>query len=424
MNLQKIFADRKQRQIFILGIYSGMPLSIIYSTLPGWIKGAGVDIAIITTLALARIFYSLKFLWAPFVDQIRLPILHKLGRRKSWMCLMSGIIAFIIFSYSRLSPEESFSEIYILTLALGFCSATLDIAIDAFRIDTIKKEQQAIAAANAVFGYRVGMLVSNAGVFFMIEDYGWEVAFMMVSSLYVAGLFFMMTLKEPKIEQEEFNILTAHSWKVMTINPFMDFLQRKGAVLILLAVVFYKLGDAMLGVVATPFYLELGFSYKEIAAIAKVFGLIATLSGAYIGGFVMYRFGSFKGLIIGAIAQSITNLSFIWLNHMGHDTSALMVTIVIENIASGMGDAALVGYLSHLCNKQYSATQYALLSSASGLFSHSIVTFGGTMVKAMGWNMYFLMTVFLAIPGIVLLLYLNKKDGFADYDKATIKRSS
>ena len=417
MNIIKVFTDYRQFQIFILGIFSGMPLTIIYSTLSGWMKGANVDLAIITTFAFARIFYSLKFAWAPFVDQIRIPILYRIGQRRSWMCFMSAIIAAIIFSYSQCDPTVSISFMYILTIVLGFSSATLDVAIDAFRIDTIEKETQSIAAANAVFGYLLGGLISGAGAFYFAEDYGWEFVFIAIGSLYIVGILFMLTLHEPKIVREKFDILTVYSWKKMAIDPFGDFLKRDGAIVILLAVIFYKLGDAMLGVVATPFYMDLGFSLKEIASIVKLFGLTAMVAGSYIGGYIMYRFGHFKGLMIGGIAQSITNLSFVWLNHMGYDVNALMIAISIENIASGMGNAALVGYLSYLCNKQFSATQYALLSSASGLFSHSIVGFGGVIAKNLGWDLYFIMTIVLAIPGLVLLVYVNKKYGFSS--KAT-----
>ena len=413
-NTLKIFTDYRQFQIFILGILSGMPLTIIYSTLATWMKGENIDIAIITTFAIARVFYSLKFLWAPFIDQINLPVLGKIGHRKSWMCLVSGVIAFIVFSYSQCDPNESLTQMYFLTIALGVASATLDIVIDAFRIDTIEKDQQSIAAANAVFGYLLGGLISGAGALYFADDYGWGFSFTIISFLYMAGMIFILTLKEPEIKREKFKAFSLHSWKVMTINPFMYFLKRDGAIVILLAIIFYKLGDAFLGVVAYPFYLDLGFTLKEIALTVKIFGLSALVVGSYAGGFIMYRFGHFKGLMIGGIAQSITNFSFVWLNHMGHDTNALMITIAIENFASGMGNAALIGYLSYLCNKQFSATQYALFSSASGLFSHTIVMNGGSMVKMMGWDMYFTMTVILAIPGLVLLLYLNKKYSLSD----------
>ena len=419
MNIFKIFTDYRQFQIFILGIFSGMPLAIIYSTLAGWMKGANIDIAIITTFAIARIFYSLKFLWAPFVDQINLPVLYRIGHRKSWMCLISAVITFVMYRYSQCNPSESLLELYILTIILGISSATLDIVIDAFRIDSIEKDKQSIAAANAVFGYLLGgRLIAGAGVFYIAEDYSWEVAFRIISALYIAGIIFMLTLKEPEIVREKFKTLSLHSWKVMTIDPFSDFLKRDGAIIILLAVIFYKLGDAMLGVVAMPFYMELGFTLKEISRTVKVFGLSALVVGSYIGGFIMYRFGHFKGLIIGGVAQSITNVSFIWLHYMGHDINAFWIAIAIENLASGMGNVALIGYLSYLCNKQCSATQYALFSSASGLFSHTIVMYGGSLVKIMGWDMYFVMTILLAIPGLLLLLYLNKKYGFSNNPSA------
>lgn len=415
----KIFIDYRQFQIFILGIFSGIPLTIIYSTLATWMKQMGIDIAVITTFAIARVFYSLKFLWAPFIDRIDLPILSKIGHRKSWMCLISGIIAFIAFGYSKFNPIESLTEVYILTIALGLASATLDIVIDAYRIDTIDKDKQSIAAANTTFGYLLGgRLIAGVAAFYIASIYGWEYSFIMIGVLYAIGIFFILSLKEPKIEREEFKPLSLRSWKIMTINPFIDFLQRDGAIIILLAVIFYKLGDAFLGVVAYPFYLDLGFTLTEINWIVKVFGLSALVLGSYIGGFIMYRFGNFKGLMVGGIAQSVTNLSFVWLNHMGHDISALAIAIAVENIASGMGNAALIGYLSYLCNKQFSATQYALLSSASGLFSHSIVMYGGTMVNKMGYDMYFMLTVVMAIPGLLLLFYLNKKYGLSNYANA------
>lgn len=407
-NILELVRDVKQLQIFILGILSGMPLFIIYSTLAAWMKTSSIDIAVITTFAAARIFYSLKFTWSPFVDHIKLPILYRLGRRKSWMFLFSGLISVIIFSYASLNPHDHLGIIYTLTILLGFCSATFDIVIDAYRIDNIDKEKLSMAAANAVFGYRVGGLIAVAGALFVAADIGWSHSFFIIGSLYLLGIVFIVSLKEKECKQSEINFLSFSSWKLMVFDPFADFFKREKAIIILAAVTFYKLGDAMLGVVAMPFYIELGFELKEIAAITKVFGLIATITGAYVGGYIMYKYGNLRGMLICGFAQAITNLSFIWLHTKGHDNGALMITIVIENVASGMGDAALVGYLSYLCNKQFSATQYALLSSFSGLFSHSIVAFGGSIVKLIGWDVYFIMTVFLALPGLAILLYLSK----------------
>lgn len=406
--MTKIFTDYRQFQIFILGIYSGMPLVVLYSTLFAWLKEANIDIAIITTFAIARMSYSLKFLWAPIVDQVRIPLLGKIGHRKSWMVVCAAIIAVILYIIAQSDPNKSISTLYFLTIALGVASATFDIVYDAYRIEKLEYDVQALGAANAVFGYRIGCLLAGAGAFYFADLYGWHATFIALSILYVVGILYILTTHEAEIIREKFSALSLHSWKVMTIDPFKDFFQRDKAIIILLAVIFYKLGDAMLGVVATPFYLELGFTKSQIASVVKVFGFGATILGTYLGGYLMYRVSNFKGLIIAGIAQSITNASFIWLNHMGNDTNALMIAISIENIAAGVGTAALVGYLSNLCNKQYSATQYALLSSASGLFSHTIVVYGGTLVKALGWDMYFLMTILLAVPGLMMLWYLNK----------------
>ncbi len=469
-NIFQIFIDHKQFQIFILGIFSGTPLYVIYGTLAAWMSRNDVDISIITSFAVTRSFYSFKVFWSPLVDNIQIPILKKLGRRKSWMAILIVMISLIMFAYSQLDPKISILNIFWLTVLLGFTSATLDIVIDAFRIDNIEKDRLSLASANAVFGYRVGGLIAGAGALYVAHYYSWSYVFMMISSLYLFGLFFVFTLKEEKIEIKQVNFFIEDFWKKIVIepiqdffsienknhstsvnlldkklkkisaidylkaffskknkthstsvnpindefikvaimSPFKDFFAKEKSLLILLAIIFYKLGDAFLGVVATPFYIHLGFTNIEIGAIGKLYGFIAIVCGAYLGGVIMYRYGNVKGLLICGFAQCITNLSFIWLNHCGHDINALIITITFENIASGMGDAALVGYLGYLCNKHFSATQYALLTSAAGLFSHTIVGFGGLIVKFIGWDLYFLMTVLLAIPGLIMLLSLNK----------------
>ncbi len=409
MNILKIFADYRHIQVFILSSFSAMPLGILYKVVPAWLSEAQIGIAVITTFSIAKIFYSLKFLWSPFIDQIRIPIIGKIGQRKSWMVICLASIAFILFMMSRLDPNSSLSELYGLVIALGVLSATYDIVFDAFRIEKFEPELQAIGAATAGLGYRIGLITIGAGAFYFSDLYGWQQTFFVISMLYAAIIFYTISLNETEIVREKFNGLSLHSWKVMTIDPFADFFKRDGAIIILLAIICFKLGDAMLGVVAMPFYLDLGFTKSEIAFVSGVFGVIATIIGTFIGAYLMYRIGSLKGMIITAIVQSVTNASFIWLNHMGHDINAFMIAIAIENIAGGMGSGVLAGYLSVLCNKKFTATQFALFSSASGLVSHTIVVFGGTMVKSMGWDLYFFLTIVLAIPGIFLLTHLKNK---------------
>ena len=409
MSVLKIFTDYRHLQIFILAIFSAMPLGILYRVISAWLTEEQIALAVITTFSISKIFYSLKFLWAPIIGQIKIPILGEIGHRKSWMILCAGALAFILFLMSKLDPKSSLAELYVLVIALGVLSATFDIIFDAFRIDILEKEMQAIGAANTIFGYRIGLIIISSGAFYFSELYGWTKVFFIISLSYCAVVFYILSLNEPTIIRDKFNAFSLHSWKVMTLDPFIDFFKREGAIAILLAIIFFKLGDAMLGVVAMPFYLELGFTKSEIGFVSGTFGVFATIVGTYLGGYIMYCMGSFRGMIITAIAQSITNASFIWLNHMGHDINAFMVAIAIENVAGGMGGGALVGYLSVLCNKKFSATQYALFSSASGLFSHTIVIYGGSIVELVGWDLYFFGTIILGIPGILILTYLKNK---------------
>ncbi len=409
MSVLKIFTDYRHLQIFILAIFSAMPLGILYRVISAWLTEEQIALAVITTFSISKIFYSLKFLWAPIIDQIKIPILGEIGHRKSWMILCASALAFVLFLMSKLDPKSSLAELYVLVIALGVLSATFDIIFDAFRIDILEKEMQAIGAANTIFGYRIGLIIISSGAFYFSELYGWTKVFFIISLSYCAVVFYILSLNEPTIIRNKFNAFFLHSWKVMTLDPFVDFFKREGAIAILLAIIFFKLGDAMLGVVAMPFYLELGFTKSEIGFVSGTFGVFATIVGTYLGGYIMYCMGSFRGMIITAIAQSITNASFIWLNHMGHDINAFMVAIAIENVAGGMGGGALVGYLSVLCNKKFSATQYALFSSASSLFSHTIVIYGGSIVELVGWDLYFLGTIILGIPGILILTYLKNK---------------
>lgn len=409
MSVLKIFTDYRHLQIFILAIFSAMPLGILYRVISAWLTEEQIALAVITTFSISKIFYSLKFLWAPIIDQIKIPILGEIGHRKSWMILCAGALAFVLFLMSKLDPKSSLAELYVLVIALGVLSATFDIIFDAFRIDILEKEMQAIGAANTIFGYRIGLIIISSGAFYFSELYGWTKVFFIISLSYCAVVFYILSLNEPTIIRDKFNAFSLHSWKVMTLDPFIDFFKREGAIAILLAIIFFKLGDAMLGVVAMPFYLELGFTKSEIGFVSGTFGVFATIVGTYLGGYIMYCLGSFRGMIITAIAQSVTNASFIWLNHMGHDINAFMVAIAIENVAGGMGGGALVGYLSVLCNKKFSATQYALFSSASGLFSHTIVIYGGSIVELVGWDIYFFGTIILGIPGILILTYLKNK---------------
>ncbi|MGX6959809.1 MAG: AmpG family muropeptide MFS transporter [Rickettsia endosymbiont of Pentastiridius leporinus] len=411
MLITKIFKDYRLFEIFILGMVSGMPLAIIFSTLSVWLKESGVDIAVITTFAVARLSYSLKVFWSPLIDNFKVPFLSKWGHRKGWLILCSGLMALVLIAMGNQNPTTSLTALYFLTIVLGFLSSTFDIAVDALRIDKFEQETQSVASATAVFGYRIGMLITGAGALYFADITGdnWQLTFFVIGMIFAVSSVFIITVKEKEVIREKINISSIASWIHAVISPFKDFFKREFAVTILLAVIFFKLGDAMLGAVASPFYIELGYSKSEIAIIVKVYGLAATLIGGFAGGIVMYKLGSFKGLIITGIAQSLTHIAFIWLNHQPPSFEALLVAISIENFAAAMGTTALIGYISNLCNKKYSATQYALLSSSSSLCNNTVTIYAGKLVNMLGWDGFFIFTIILALPALFVLMYLNKK---------------
>jgi PAT family beta-lactamase induction signal transducer AmpG len=407
----KILKDYRLLEILILGIISGMPLPIIFSTLSFYLTENQIDIAIITSFAIARLPYSLKIFWAPIVDYWQVPLLGKLGHRKSWLILSTVIIVLVLFLISNITSVGYFLPIlYILTIILGFASATFDINVDAFRIDKFEDSMQGLASSSAVLGYRIGMLITGAGALYFAELSGsWPTTFFTISIIFLVLLIFIFTVEEQPVAKDKERFFSKNILNAIIIAPLKDFLTRQNAIFILLAIVFFKLGDAMLGVVSGPFYLKLGFSKGEIASAVKVFGVIATLFGASAGGFIVYKLGNCKGLILTGIGQSLTHFAFIWLNNQAPKFNSLLIAISIENFACGMGSTALASYLATLCNKKYSATQYALLSSSASLFNNSITSYGGTLVNLLGWHDYFILTIIMAIPGLGLIIYLDRK---------------
>jgi PAT family beta-lactamase induction signal transducer AmpG len=254
------------------------------------------------------------------------------------------------------------------------------------------------------------MLLSGAGALYCAHvTNNWSMTFIIIAALFIISTMFLFSIKENIRESKHDDPAFSINLKALIINPFKDFFIRENSMLILTTIIFFKLGDAMLGIVSVPFYLDIGFTKEQIAIVVKSYGLIATLCGTYAGGFAIYKYGIFRGLIITGIIQTLTHIAFIWLNNQGPDVTSLLVAISIENFAGGAGTSALVAYLSFLCNKQYSATQYAMLSSAASFFNNSVTIYGGTLVALLGYHYFFIFTIIIAFPGILLLIYLNRK---------------
>lgn len=406
--------DYRFFQIFILGLFSGMPFSILYTSLVAWLKDYGVELAVVTTFAIARIPYSAKVFWSPALDYFNIPLLSKFGRRKSWMIISLGLLGSALFLISYLHPLGDITSMRYLALVIGVMAATYDMSFDAFRITILNEDEQALGAATAVLAWRLGAFITGAGALFLIGSNieNWHLVFRGMSLLFILGVCFVFTVKEITT----FKKITgsfASQINEFIIKPFADILTRKGAVLILASIVCYKMGEALLGFVSMPFYKEMGYSNQQIAVLVKSYGLIATLVGTYIGGVVIYKLGNIRGMIICGVLQSLSNLMYLWLHYAPVLDSSLLITVSIDNFTGGMGSTALIGYLSALCNKNYSATQYALLSSLATLINSTLSATSGSLIASIGWDNFFIMTVLLEIPALILLLYVGRMNGFS-----------
>ena len=425
-----VYFERRVLSLLFFGFSSGLPLLLVYSTLSAWLKEVGVSKTAIGFVSLVGTAYALKFLWSPIVDRMPLPILTRLlGRRRSWMLVSQIALIVAIYGMANSNPEtaEGLWRMVFWAVMVAFASATQDIVIDAYRTEILDDERLGAGAANLVFGYRVAMLSAGGGALIVADFAGWSWAYMAMAALVFVGIITVLVNPEPAArssrESDELEkkgraflernghlpgaVLGAAEWLYAgVICPFVEFMSRRGWVAVLLFVALYKYGDALLGVMAIPFYLEMGFSKTEIGAISKGFGLAMTLIGAGLGGVLVARYGILRALLFCGVLQAASNLVFALQAWVGYSVPMLMVTIAAENLSGGMGTTAFVAYLSSLTNVAYTATQYALLSSLMA-FARTIFASGsGWLADQMDWISFFLVTTLAALPGLILLIWM------------------
>jgi PAT family beta-lactamase induction signal transducer AmpG len=408
----RVYGDRRMLVILLMGFSSGLPLLLTLSTLSYWLEKNGVDLTTIGLFALVGVPYSFKFVWAPLIDQGRLPLLTRwLGRRRSWALLsQAALIGAILFMGSTDPATDPWWTAF-SALLVAFFSASQDIAIDAYRIEILDEHEQGAGAATTQIGYRIGLIVAGAGAIAASDYIGWPAIFMGLAALTGMGMIAVLIAREPKAPESWERIAKsplAVQLKLSVVDPFVEFLTRKGALVILAFVLLYKFGDAIGGTMAYPFYIQMGFTGTEIAAISKVLGVIMTLLGVAIGGLMVARFGIFRTLIVGGVLQAVTNLLYAWLAGRGHDVTALTITIGADNFAGGIGSAAFVAYLSSLCNVAFTGTQYALLSSFMATGRTMLSSGSGWLAESLGWAPFFIATMFLAVPGLLLIWWLMR----------------
>jgi PAT family beta-lactamase induction signal transducer AmpG len=412
-----VWQDRRILAIGALGFASGLPLALTFSTLSFWLKEEGLSNTAIGLFASVSTPYTLKFLWAPLVDRVRLPLLGRmLGRRRSWLFASQLALIATIVALGSSHPAVDPWTTAVLAVVVAFCSATQDIVIDAFRVESLDAPQYAAGAAAIVFGYRIGMLASGAGALVLAEKESWAAVYAVMALLMLVGVVTTLLVAEPAsgapVAGERRHALPGLppalarlvGWmREAVVSPFADFMSRQRWATILLFVMLYKLGDALAGVMTNPFLLELGFTKSEIATVVKTYGLAATLVGAAAGGSLLGSVGMMRSLWICGVLQMLSNLTFAVQAHVGHSVPLLTLTIGLENLAGGMGTAAFVAYLSSLCNVAYTATQYALLTSLMSAARTWLSSGAGYVADSTEWTTFYVLTTLAAVPGLLLL---------------------
>ncbi len=431
IDASKIYLERRVLVILFLGFSSGLPLLLVFQTLSAWLKESDVSLTMIGWFSLASTAYALKFLWAPLVDKLPLPLLSRyLGQRRGWMIFSQVLIAVSMLGLGAADPAVDLWWTALWAVALAFASSTQDIVVDAYRIESLDEEQLGAGSANYVLGYRLAMLAAGAGALFVADAWGWFQAYAVMAGLMSIGI--VTVLLSPEPEHSATNETKAREQKVVAfmdrhahlpnllhsamvriyeavICPFADFMSRPHWWVILLFVALYKYGEALLGVMANPFYLDIGFSKSEIAAVSKGYGLTMTIIGGYIGGVMVARMGIMRALLYAGVLQCLANLAFAAQAMVGYSVPMLAVTISIENLTAGMATSAFIAYLSSLCNVAYTATQYALLSSLMNVTRTVFAAGGGWLADNMDWVSYFVITTFAAMPGLFILVWLMKR---------------
>ena len=387
------------------GFASGLPLYLLLNLVPAWLRTEHIDLKVIGVFALIQFPYTWKFLWSPLLDRYAVPIL---GRRRGWMLLTQAALLVVIASLGGFSPQNDLGIIVMLATLLAFLSATLDIALDAYRRELLFDNELGLGNVVHVNAYRISGLIPGSLALILADHLPWDMVFMITALFMLPGMVMTLLVNEP---------LVAHAPKTLrdaVVEPFHEFITRKGwqsALLILAFLFFYKLGDSLCTALATPFYLDMGFSKSQIGLIAKNAGLWPAVIGALLGGIWMLKIGINRALWLFGVVQVVSIFGFYWLATLGHQaditaTNLMQLAFVIglEAMGVGLGTAAFVAYIAHTTHPAYTATQFALFTSLAAVPRTFVNATAGWLVDQMGWSGFFLLCAALAVPGMLLLL--------------------
>ncbi len=422
-----VYLQRRVLIVMFLGFSSGLPLALSGSTLLVWMREAGVDLGTIGLFALVGTPYTIKFLWAPLIDALDVPLLsRRLGRRRGWLLLSQFLLIAAIVLLGACDPAVSPLFVAVGALLVATASATQDIVVDAFRVESLDESEQAAGMASYVAAYRIGMLASTAGALFLVSALqgsglsyhgAWTAGYALMAALVLIGVATTLIATEPE-KSKAANAAHARENTLQrvteaAVGAFSEFLTRDMAFVALAFVILFKFTDALSGAMTAPFVIDLGFSRNEYAAIIKGVGLAATLIGGFAGGFLARACSLPMSLLVGGLLQGVANLAFSWQAVLGHDIAWLTVAIISENFTSAIGTVVFVAYLSALCrNPLHTATQYALLTALAAVGRTYLSSGAGFIAAAAGWAWFFVVCAFAGLPALILLAWLQKRHHF------------
>lgn len=398
--LRRLVFSRRMLVAFLMGFSCGLPLKLIGTLLQAWMSDVGVDLSVIGLMALVGLPYTLKFLWAPFLDRYTPPLF---GRRRGWLLAAQSILALSIIGLGLTNPGNNPLMVALAAFCVCFFSASQDVVVDAYRREDLTNRELGLGSSLYVNGYRVAMLLASGGGLILADRIPFPLVYVLMAGCLLPGI--VTTLLTPETATP-FGV--PRSLGQAVIGPLIEYFSRPRAGWILLFIVLYKIGDTMADTMTTPFFLSLGYSKTEIGTVAKLFGFGATIGGGLAGGVIMLRLGIYKSLWLFGVLQAASTAGFVFLARIAPHASALSAVIAFENVSSGMGTAAFAAFLAGLTHKRYTATQFALLTSFMGMPRVFASAATGFMVTHAGWETFFILCTIIAIPGLMLLKKLSR----------------
>ena len=399
---------------FFLGISSAVALTMIAATLTTRLAQYGIQKSAVTMFALTFLAYNFKFLWAPLVDNVRIPLLGRFGQRRSWLWSIGVVVMATIVFLGSVDPQQALSTVAMAAILVGIAGATFDIIIDAYRIELLEPRQLGVGSGMSQYGWRIGAASAGALALVIAARYGWAAAYAASALFALPAMFVGLAMGEPRRHREPVVSRGAFQAFVAYFSPLAEFIKREGAVVVLIFVLIHKIGDTLANLTLRLLFQDLGFTNDEIAFYDVAIGFIALLVGVFVGGILYAKLGMKRSVLISLVLMAVSNFGFAALAAAGHTNVGMAAVIGFENFASGIGGVTVVAYLSALCNLRFTATQYALLSAMASIAGRFLTgTTAGALIEGMGYVNFYLLTTFIAMPGVMLFWYMMRS-GLAD----------